>query len=127
VANVPLGLAFFASTTSRIGAWLTETYETNFSLPDDELRFDRNGIMFGSRILEEMRRSTITDPTLAQDITSFVKNCLNPELLVNPGLMKNLIDEPDIWNFISTGATAGMFNPGLAVTSGHHLQGRAYG
>ncbi|TXH92288.1 conjugal transfer protein TraG N-terminal domain-containing protein [Thauera aminoaromatica] len=116
VANVPLGLAFFASTTSHIGAWLTETYETNFTLPDDELRFDRNGIIFGSRILEEMRRSTITDPTLAQDITNFVKNCLNPELLVNPPLLNDLINEPDIWNFISTGAGAGMFNPGLAVT-----------
>ena len=115
VSNVPLGLAFFASTTSHIGAWLTERYETFFSLPTD-LRFDQNGILFGGRILEEMRRSTITDPTLAQDITNFVKNCLNPELLVNPALMNDLINEPDIWSFISSGAGSGMFNPGLAVT-----------
>ena len=115
VANVPLGLAFFASTSSHIGAWLTETYETHFALPAD-LRFDQNGVLFGGRILEEMRRSTITDPTLSQDLTNFVKNCLNPELLVNPSLMNDILKEPDIWNFISTGAGAGMFNPGLAVT-----------
>lgn len=115
VANVPLGLAFFASSTSRIGSWLTETYETYFSLPDD-LRFDRNGLLFGGRILEEMRRRTISDPTLAQDLTNFIKNCLNPELLVNPPLLKDIINAPDLWGFISTGATSGMFNPGLAVT-----------
>lgn len=115
VANVPLGLAFFASSTSRIGSWLTETYETYFSLPDD-LRFDRNGLLFGGRILEEMRRRTISDPTLAQDLTNFIKNCLNPELLVNPPLLKDIINAPDLWGFISAGATSGMFNPGLAVT-----------
>ncbi len=115
VANVPLGLAFFASTTSQIGDWLTRTFETNFSMPDD-LRFDRNGMMFGSRILEEMRRSTISDPTLTQDITNFVKNCLNPEMLVNPSLMNDIMKETNLWQFIVDGAAGGMFNPGLAVT-----------
>ena len=115
VANVPLGLAFFASTTSQIGDWLTERFETYFSMPAD-LRFDRNGIMFGSRVLEEMRRSTIGDPTLTQDVTNFVKNCLNPELLVNPSLMNDIMKETDLWQFIVDGAAGGMFNPGLAVT-----------
>lgn len=116
VANVPLGLAFFASTSSHIGAWLTETYETYFSLPDAELQFNKNGILFGSRILEEMRRSSVADPSLAQDLTSFVKNCVNPELLSDPTLMNSLVNEPDIWQFIVTGAAGGLFNPGLAVT-----------
>lgn len=116
VTNVPLGLAFFASTSSHIGAWLTETYETYFSLPDAELQFNKNGILFGSRILEEMRRSSVADPSLAQDLTSFVKNCVNPELLSDPTLMNSLVNEPDIWQFIVTGAAGGLFNPGLAVT-----------
>lgn len=115
VANVPLGLAFFTATTSHIGKFLTDRFETMFSLPSD-LRFDTNGLMFGSRILEEMRKSTIADPTLSQDMTSFVKNCLNPELLVNPGLMNTIVNSTDIWDTIYTGASGTMFNPGLAVT-----------
>jgi len=115
VANVPLGLAFFAASTSHVGKFLTDRFETMFSLPAD-LRFDTNGMMFGSRIMEEMRKSSLTDPSLAQDLTSFVKNCLNPELLVNPGLMNTLINSTDIWQMIVAGASGTMFNPGLAVT-----------
>jgi len=35
VANVPLGVAFFASESSHIGKWLTESFETNFTSVDD--------------------------------------------------------------------------------------------
>ena len=33
VANVPLGLAFFAHATSKTGDWLTRSFETVFALP----------------------------------------------------------------------------------------------
>ena len=51
VDNVPIGLAFFASTTSRIGYWLTDRTETFFSLPDTSLKLGSHGLMGGARAL----------------------------------------------------------------------------
>ena len=52
VDNIPVGLAFFASTSSKIGDYLTRATETVFSLPDD-LKFQKNGMMFGTKLVTE--------------------------------------------------------------------------
>ena len=45
VSNVPFGVGFFASATSKIGHFLTESFETAFSLPDAE-RFSKFGLVY---------------------------------------------------------------------------------
>jgi hypothetical protein len=52
VANVPIGLGAFAHSMSKVGDWLTGAFETVFSLPDD-VKFRRNGTLFGHRVLSE--------------------------------------------------------------------------
>jgi conjugal transfer mating pair stabilization protein TraG len=52
VANVPIGLGAFAHAMSKVGDWLTGAFETVFSLPDD-VRFRKNGTLFGHRVLAE--------------------------------------------------------------------------
>ena len=49
VANVPIGLALFASLTSQIGDGLTRLTEQAFTLPDD-LAYQRHGLIFGARL-----------------------------------------------------------------------------
>ena len=77
VDNVPIGLAFFASTTSHIGYWLTDKTETFFSLPDTSLRLSSHGLMGGARALRLAQSAAMPDPILAQDVTNFMRECIN--------------------------------------------------
>lgn len=117
VANVPLGLAFFASSTSHIGAWLAEQTETFFSLPDSTMRMSQTGVLGGARALREAGRAGINDPILAYDIGVFMQDCINPELVASPVIVQQMFDARDIINFIDT---SGIVNPGrMAMLSGH--------
>lgn len=81
VDNVPLGMALFGGITSPVGNVLTEAFETAFqvipgrgALPA-ELAYQKTGLMFGSRLVQEARRVTLTDPVLRADLLNFVHNC----------------------------------------------------
>jgi conjugal transfer mating pair stabilization protein TraG len=115
VDNVPLGLAFFASTTSHIGYWLTDSTETFFSLPDTSLRLSTHGLMGGVRALRLAQSSAIPDPVLAQDLINFMRDCINPELAMTPTYVTDLLSSTNIWNDLGpTGI--GVLNPGRMVT-----------
>lgn len=116
VNNVPLGLAFFASSTSHIGAWLAEQTETFFSLPDSSMRLAQSGVLGGPRALRELGRAGINDPILAYDISVFMQECINPELVSAPALLPMMFEARDIMDFIDN---ASIVNPGrMAVLSG---------
>jgi conjugal transfer mating pair stabilization protein TraG len=81
VANVPFGMAALGGLSSSIGNSITELFETAFqtipgaaALPA-ELSYQRNGLMFGSRLIQETRRASIPDPALRTDLVNFVNNC----------------------------------------------------
>lgn len=115
VDNVPIGLAFFASTTSHIGYWLTDRTETFFSLPDTSLKLGSHGLMGGARALRVSQSAAMPDPILAQDMTNFMRECINPELVVSPTLVNSLLTSTDIWKDLGpTGI--GVLNPGRMVT-----------
>lgn len=86
VANVPFGMAALGGLTSSIGNAITELFETAFqtipgagALPA-ELAYQQNGLMFGSRLIQETRRSSIPDPALRTDLINFVGNCTSFDL-----------------------------------------------
>jgi len=81
VANVPFGMAALGGLTSTIGNSVTELFETAFqtipgpaSLPS-ELSYQLNGLMFGSRLIQETRRASLPDPAVRTDLVNFVNNC----------------------------------------------------
>ncbi|KQW02846.1 conjugal transfer protein TraG N-terminal domain-containing protein [Rhizobacter sp. Root1221] len=81
VANVPFGMAALGGLTSTIGNSITELFETAFqvipgagALPA-ELAYQRNGLMFGSRVIQETRRASLPDPSVRVDIINFIGNC----------------------------------------------------
>jgi conjugal transfer mating pair stabilization protein TraG len=117
VANVPLGLAFFASTTSKIGAWLTGATETVFVLPAD-LKFQKNGMMFGAKLVQDARTLAVSDPKFRYDLMLYIRNCLNPDILDGYKDPKVIRDAPDLW------AAIGDTNPGrwTTVDSGANTQ-----
>jgi len=112
VANVPLGVAFFASMTSHVGDWLTRSFETVFSLPN-EVRFQGGGLLFGSRVLQEARRAAIDQPVLQRDMVQFVKECVIPELINRTLDIDTLVQSTNIWGDIGA---LGVLNPGRFVT-----------
>jgi conjugal transfer mating pair stabilization protein TraG len=81
VANVPFGMAALGGLTSSIGNSITELFETAFqTLPGPaalpaELSYQQNGLMFGSRLIQETRRASIPDPAVRTDLVNFVGNC----------------------------------------------------
>lgn len=113
VANVPIGLAFFGSMTSKIGYWLTDRTETVFAFPDDNISFRKGGMMGASRALREAQGASFTEPILAQDMQLFMRDCINPEILVNPPALTALMSSRAIWADFNT---LGLVNPGRIVS-----------
>jgi conjugal transfer mating pair stabilization protein TraG len=111
VANVPLGVGFFVSATSKIGKFLTETFETNF-VANDALKFSNTGMAFGARAFTEMTALRIKDPKLSDAMTDFVRSCVNPEVLDDTTKYNQIANSVDVW---STIGGAGWLNPGRSV------------
>ena len=108
VANVPLGLAFFAHTTSKVGDWLTRAFETVFALPN-EVRFTGNGMLFGSRIIRGAMASHLLDVQFNQDLAEYVRSCVAPDLLTGYKSLEDLMKTENIWGYM------GDTNPARAV------------
>ncbi|MBK7424603.1 MAG: conjugal transfer protein TraG N-terminal domain-containing protein [Propionivibrio sp.] len=112
VDNVPLGLAFFAATTSHIGYWLTERTETMFSLPSTELMLGSHGLFGAARTLRESQSAAMPDPVLAQDMVNFMRDCINPELITSSATVASLMKSTNLWNDFNA---LGLINPGRMV------------
>ena len=107
VSNVPLGLAFMASTTSHVGHWLTTIFEDTFVGVEAE-RFSRFGMVFPERAVNAVLAAgpvTVQGRTLISD---FNRNCVMPELIDNPAKIEALSTSGNLWQTISQ---AGWVNP----------------
>lgn len=111
VANVPLGLASFASSVSHIGDWLTRTYETTFAVIPSDLTFVSHGALFGQRVQREMLRSKFNSSILQANLLDFYRNCVVPEYATGFVVASDLANAPDLWAYLS-----GKTNPGLFDT-----------
>ena len=82
VGNVPIGVAFFGHATSLVGDVMTRFFETAFQvIPDtnaqlpEALAYQKNGVMFGNRLIQASRAANVADPQLRADMIAFVHNC----------------------------------------------------
>ena len=111
VANVPIGLGAFAHAMSKVGDWLTGAFETVFSLPDD-VRFRKNGTLFGHRVLAERLAVKSGSPVLTSNLLEFYRECVAPDLATGYIRAKeDLLEVNDIW-----GNLHGKTNPSRLVT-----------
>ena len=100
VANVPWGLAVFASETSMIGNELTTQSETVFSLPSS-LTYSQNGMIFASRLENLLPQMQITDADFAANMQSFMQQCVFYDLLLNKYSLNDLKQAPNMWTFVT--------------------------
>ena len=104
VANVPIGLALFASLTSQVGDGLTRLTEQAFTLPDD-LAYQRHGLIFGARLAAATTRLEITDTVFARNIRNYVRQCVFHALLLGHISADDLRESTDIWSLVTAGGT----------------------
>lgn len=123
VGNVPIGVAFFGHYTSKVGDVMTRFFETTFQvipatnaqLPS-ELAYQKNGVMFGNRLIQASRRANIADPQLRTDLIAYVYNCTLYDLqdgTIDPAGFSQSID---IWSLMGTP------NPARFATYGNPVQ-----
>jgi len=123
VSNVPIGIAFFGHGTSKVGDVLTRLFETAFQvipatdsqLPN-ELTYQKNGVLFGNRLIQASRTANIADPQLRTDLLAYVHNCTLYDLqdgTIDPAAFTR---SADIWSLM------GNPNPARFSTYGSPVQ-----
>ncbi|WP_434778538.1 conjugal transfer protein TraG N-terminal domain-containing protein [Neisseria sp. Ec49-e6-T10] len=74
VDNVPFGLAVTGHILSKFGTWMTKEAEKVNSLPND-LQYSQTGVLFGNRLISQMRSASLTNQILQDDWTRFLDQC----------------------------------------------------
>ena len=104
VANVPVGLALFASITSQVGDGLTRLTEQAFTLPND-LVYRRHGLIFGARLAATATRLEVTDAVFARNLRNFTRQCVFHALLLGHISADDLRESTDVWRLVTAGGT----------------------
>ncbi len=104
VANVPVGLALFASLTSQVGDGLTRLTEQAFALPDD-LAYQRHGLIFGARLAAAATRLEVTDAVFARNLRAFSRQCVFYALLLGHVSADELRESTDLWTLVTSART----------------------
>ena len=104
VANVPVGLALFASVTSQVGDGLTRLTEQAFTLPDD-LQYRRHGLIFGARLAAKATRLEVTDAVFARNLRNYARQCVFHALLLGHVSPDDLREATDLWSLVTATGT----------------------
>ena len=111
VANVPIGLALFASLTSQVGDGLTRLTEQAFTLPND-LAYQRHGLIFGARLAAKATRLEITDAVFARNVRGYARQCVFHALLLGHVTADDLRESTDLWRLVTaTGSPSAGASP----------------
>ena len=115
VANVPIGLALFASLTSQVGDGLTRLTEQAFTLPND-LTYQRHGMIFGSRLADAVTRMEVTDAVFARNLRNYARQCIFHALLLGHISADDLRETTDLWSLVTnTGSPSAGASPARLV------------
>jgi len=108
VGNIPFGAALLGSLTSTIGHTLTGLFETALqvipgagALPS-ELTYERNGLMFGNRLIRETGNVVFQDPNFRMDLINFIHNCTTYDLLDGTISPATFSTSDDVWPLMAT-------------------------
>ncbi len=104
VANTPFGIALFVDTFSKIGDKLTRLTETVFTLPDD-LKYHQSGTLMAASLIETASRFQVTSPHMAQNLDSFMQQCVQYDILLNKYTLDDVFNEGDLWQFFKETAS----------------------
>lgn len=100
VENVPIGISATATLFNRFGDWLTRSFETVFSLPN-QIKYTNNGLLFAQTLVEESTNFEFTDPRLSSNLSDFWKNCVFYDILLNRYSWSDVIKSDNLVDFFS--------------------------
>lgn len=105
IKNVPWGLAVIGSMTSQIGNKIAEKFESSLSGAFNNSDYQKTGLLFGSKIVEDTSKLRVSDPRLKQNILKFYKKCIVPDLNMgylrkNGYTVKDLSEAQNILEFL---------------------------
>nr|WP_253308672.1 conjugal transfer protein TraG N-terminal domain-containing protein [Rickettsia endosymbiont of Ceutorhynchus assimilis] len=84
IDNIPIGIALFASISSKISYSLSETLEKHLLPPDKGLSSRKNGIMFGAKAIGKIKDIQIEDPVTLSNTKEFLRQCfMKPYIIGN--------------------------------------------
>ncbi|UCM86398.1 MAG: conjugal transfer protein TraG N-terminal domain-containing protein [Rickettsia endosymbiont of Culicoides impunctatus] len=84
IDNIPIGIAFFASSASRISYSLSEMLEKHLLPADEGLSSRKNGIMFGAKAIGKIKDIQIEDPITLTNSKEFLRQCfMKPYVIGN--------------------------------------------
>lgn len=139
VDNVPFGVALFGGITSTIGNTLTELFETAFqiipgnsNLPS-ELTYQKNGMMFGNRLIRDTGNVVFQDPNFRTDLINFIYNCtmydlidgtIDPAAFSKSGDVWSLMGNPNPARFTTLTGSGGAATADTCPNAYNNLSGR---
>ncbi len=105
VESVPWGLALIGSVTSNIGNNIAQKFDQSLAGVFNNPDYQKTGILFGSKIVEDTSKMHIDDPALKQLMHKFYKKCIVPDLnmgykRVNGYSLKDLTTSSNILEFL---------------------------
>ena len=84
IDNIPIGIALFASISSKISYSLSEMLEKHLLPPDEGLSSRKNGIMFGAKAVGKIKDIQIEDPVTLSNSKEFLRQCfMKPYIIGN--------------------------------------------
>ena len=99
--NVPAGLAVLSSVTTTIGFKVTETLEAILRSPED-MKYGNTGMMFGSRIMEDIEDAQIENPDILANMEGFADQCIKYDITLNNKYSyQELKESNNIWRLIA--------------------------
>ena len=102
IDNVPYGLALFASQSSKLGKAITEIVEQSFSTPED-MKYQKNGMVFGSDILEKAKTFRITNTNFKENMRNFVGQCVKYDIMLNNKYsFDDLKNTNNLWELVTS-------------------------
>lgn len=104
VDHVPLGLAVLASYTSAIDDALTQSLESNFTMPD-YMPYHETGMIFASRLMTMANQFEINDAVFDGNLKEFIHQCVFYDILLNKYSINDLLASSNVWGFVTTNAS----------------------
>lgn len=114
VENIPIGIAWPASLTSRLSWWMTNTFETAFN-DVDAAKFSQFGVAFPQRAVSAVLAMGAVTEEGREAVRAFSERCILPEILDNPTKRQALMNAPDITALV---ASKDWVNPARRVLIG---------
>lgn len=105
VQDVPWGLAFLGSITSKAGNAVAERFDMAFAGVFVNSDYQKTGVLFGSKIVEDIGRLRLADVGMKHFMLNFYKKCIVPDVNMgysrkNGYTVKDLVEADNILEFL---------------------------